>query len=270
MNYTSVVLNRLKLQKVEPIYIILTLHTFVCLLAVNLSAFSRTYTQLFFATFGVIFFEFIFRYSLKLRQKLTLAGLVSSYGIFFLLDTNYTHLFLLAAFLTVGFKYLVQFQNKHIFNPTNLSLMVVALLFSDIATLNTFRWEGSLFWSLYFIMSGLFLSFFAKRILMSLSFILGFITVAAFRSLVFDLNFKALLLPLASPALYLFTFFMMTDPKTTPESARKQLMFGFLVALIDGMLRQAQFRLAPQMSLLVITAIFFLIEYKKTFELKIV
>ncbi len=38
---------------------------------------------------------------------------------------------------------------------------------------------------------------------------------------------------LTSPALYLFTFYMITDPATSPNNKREQILVGFFIALLD-------------------------------------
>ncbi len=38
---------------------------------------------------------------------------------------------------------------------------------------------------------------------------------------------------LTSPALYLFTFYMITDPSTSPDNKKEQIVVGFFIALLD-------------------------------------
>lgn len=64
----------------------------------------------------------------------------------------------------------------------------------------------------------------------------GFVVQAAFRSLVFGTSFVTSLLPITGLAFVLFTFYMVTDPATTPVAPLAQVVFGASVALAYGAL----------------------------------
>jgi Na+-translocating ferredoxin:NAD+ oxidoreductase RnfD subunit len=50
----------------------------------------------------------------------------------------------------------------------------------------------------------------------------------------------------------LFTFFMITDPKTTVQSRRGQILVAFLVALVEMILRLCQQVHAPYFALFLV------------------
>jgi hypothetical protein len=64
----------------------------------------------------------------------------------------------------------------------------------------------------------------------------GFAVQAAVRSAVFETPLTAALLPMSGVAFILFTFYMISDPSTTPQGVRGQLAFGASVALVYGLL----------------------------------
>jgi hypothetical protein len=57
--------------------------------------------------------------------------------------------------------------------------------------------------------------------------------------LLFDTPFGAALAPMTGVAFILYTFYMVTDPATTPERRREQIIFGLSVAAVYGLLMVA-------------------------------
>jgi Na+-translocating ferredoxin:NAD+ oxidoreductase RnfD subunit len=65
----------------------------------------------------------------------------------------------------------------------------------------------------------------------------GFVVQALLRSLILGTPFAPALGPMTGVAFLLFTFYMVTDPATTPFSRSGQMAFGFSVALVYGVLQ---------------------------------
>jgi hypothetical protein len=59
---------------------------------------------------------------------------------------------------------------------------------------------------------------------------------ALVRSLVFGTPLVPALLPMTGVAYILFSFYMVSDPATTPMAPRRQVLFGAAVALVYGVL----------------------------------
>lgn len=64
----------------------------------------------------------------------------------------------------------------------------------------------------------------------------GFGLQAVLRSLLLDAPLAAALLPISGVAFILYTFYMVTDPATTPTSPAGQVVFGASVATLYGLL----------------------------------
>jgi enediyne biosynthesis protein E5 len=77
---------------------------------------------------------------------------------------------------------------------------------------------------------------FTRRVPLIMAWLVGFFAQAAVRSLVLDTPLAAGLLPMTGVAFILYTFYMVTDPATTPEEPRAQVIFGAGVALVYGLL----------------------------------
>ena len=77
---------------------------------------------------------------------------------------------------------------------------------------------------------------FTRRLPLIAAWLGGFVAQAALRSLFLDTPFGAGLIPMTGVAFILYTFYMVTDPATTPTRKRDQIIFGVSVAGVYGLL----------------------------------
>ncbi len=137
-------------------------------------------------------------------------------------------------------------RRMHVFNPSNLGITVtlLALPWVGIAPPYMFtRNLGSLLdWLLpiFIVALGFMLNAQLTRKLPLISGWLGGFALQAFiRSVVFGMPIAAPLAPMTGVAFLLFTFYMVTDPATTPSKPRRQVLFGASVAATYGVLMTA-------------------------------
>lgn len=133
--------------------------------------------------------------------------------------------------------------SRHFFNPSNLGITATLLLFPWVGIAQPYMFtenlEGFGDWALpgLIVLSGSFLnSRFTRKVPLILGWLGGFLAQAIVRSLVFDGPLVPKLLPMTGVAFVLFTFYMVTDPATTPVRPRNQVLFGAAVALAYGAL----------------------------------
>ena len=136
------------------------------------------------------------------------------------------------------FRVLINNKERHVFNPSNLGITITLLLFPWVGIAPPYQFTEYLYgvwdWLLpaLIIFSGSFLNFkFTNRLPLVLTWIGTFFCQAIFRAWLFDTSAVAALGPMTGLAFLLFTFYMVTDPPTTPSSTRNQVIFGFSVAL---------------------------------------
>lgn len=132
---------------------------------------------------------------------------------------------------------------RHFYNPSNFGITVTLLLFSWVGIAPPYQFTENLDrigdWLLpsVIICTGTFLNYrFTKRLPLIGAWLIGFALQAAVRSLLFDSPLVANLLPMTGIAFILYTFYMVTDPATTPKSVLSQVVFGFSVAAVYGIL----------------------------------
>lgn len=133
--------------------------------------------------------------------------------------------------------------SRHIFNPSNLGITVTLLVFPWISTVPPYHFTenldvfGDWLLPLFIITSGTLLNLrFSRRLPLILAWLGGFVAQALIRNLVFGASFWAALLPATGVAFILYTFYMATDPATTPDSYRGQVVFGLVLAATYGLL----------------------------------
>ncbi len=213
---------------------------------------------------GVCFvLDTVFFYLRTKQWRLTFGGLITGFAIFFLFDSAYLWMYFLVSALAMVTKHLLTYKNRHIFNPTNFALLIVCYAFQDISTFHAMRWGGQLLFSVIFILLGIGISVYAKRWIVSISFIGFFVLFAFIKSLLLPVSFMVMMLPLLGPGLQLYSFFMLTDPQTSPNTAKQQIIFSFSIALIDTILRYQQNRFAPLVSLTLVCLAFTIKDYLK-------
>jgi Na+-translocating ferredoxin:NAD+ oxidoreductase RnfD subunit len=132
---------------------------------------------------------------------------------------------------------------RHVFNPSNLGITATLLLFPWVGVAQPYMFtenlEGMGDWILpvVLICLGTFLNArFTKRLPLIASWLGVFMLQAVLRNLFFGSQLLPALTPITGVAFLLYTFYMVTDPATTPSSLRGQIAFGSGVALAYGML----------------------------------
>jgi len=133
--------------------------------------------------------------------------------------------------------------SRHFLNPSNLGITITLLLFPWVGIAPPYHFTENLNgignWILpgLIVVSGSFLNArFTRRIPLLVAWIIGFLLQAGVRSLAFDLSFLGELVPMTGMAFILYSFYMVTDPPTTPSKALSQVAFGLSVATVYGLL----------------------------------
>lgn len=167
------------------------------------------------------------------------SALISALSLCLLLRTNFHAIAALAAFVTIASKSVVRIGGKHIFNPTNAGL-VTMLLVTDRAWVSPGQWGAAVYLALLFACAGAVVVRRAARSDVTVAFIVVYCALIFSRSAYLGEPTAIPLHRLESGSLLLFTFFMISDPKTTPDSRAGRLLFAALVAFIGW---YVQFRL---------------------------
>jgi len=133
--------------------------------------------------------------------------------------------------------------SSHIFNPSNLGITTTLLVFPWVGIAPPYQFtenvSGALDWLIpgLIVASGAFLNgAYTGRLPLVAAWLFTFAGQATVRSLMFDTPVAAALLPMSGVAFLLYTFYMVTDPATTPSDFWGQVIFGSAVAITYGVL----------------------------------
>jgi len=141
------------------------------------------------------------------------------------------------------FRVRVDRGRRHFLNPSNFGITATLLLFPFVGISPPYQFTENLHgwadWLLpvIIIASGTFLNAkLTRRIPLIASWLATFVLQAVLRTVFFDAELAAALNPMTGVAFLLFTYYMLTDPATTPVAARPQILFGASVAACYGLL----------------------------------
>lgn len=153
-------------------------------------------------------------------------------GLCLLLKTTLIWVAILTAVLSIVVKFLIRADGKHFFNPSNFGI-VVAILLTGEAWISPGQWgSGGLF---IFLIGGaaMLITIKVKRLGTGIAFIATLFILEYARTVLYlGWGTDVLVHKFSSGALLLFTFFMITDPVTTPRHPWARLIWAAGVALL--------------------------------------
>jgi len=156
------------------------------------------------------------------------SALISGLSLCLLLRTNSFELAVVAAVVTVASKFVIRIDGQHLFNPTNFGIVV--MLLTGHAWVSPGQWGNVAFFALLMACLGSLVVTRAARSDITLSFLVFYMGLVFGRSLWLGEPMSIPIHRLQSGALLLFSFFMISDPRTTPRSRLGRMLFALLVA----------------------------------------
>ena len=156
--------------------------------------------------------------------------LISSFGLSLLLKTNHLEIAALAAFVSIASKFIIRINGKHIFNPSALGI-VTAIFFTDKAWFSPGQWGSSTVILFGICCLGIIVVTKVQKLDTSLVFLITFAALLFIRQIIYlgwPLDF--FVQSISTGSLLLFSFFMITDPKTTPNHTTARIIWSILVA----------------------------------------
>lgn len=138
---------------------------------------------------------------------------------------------LFVQFLGTRLAKLPRFRHKHVFNPANFALVLLMLL-SDRAWVSSGQWGSAAIGAFVLACLGFLVLTRARRAETSIVFLLSYGISLFGRALWLDDPISIPLHQLQNGALLIFAFFMISDPKTTPDAAFGRCVYATLVASV--------------------------------------
>ena len=181
------------------------------------------------------------------------SALITALGLCLLLKTNTLWIAALSGFIAIASKFLLRFKGKHLFNPANLGIIICISLTED-AWVSIGQWGTNTVQVYFFLAAALLVLLKVGRIDTSLGFLITFAGLEFLRSVVYlEWEPDHFVHYLSNGPLLLFTFFMITDPVTTPNHPRARVIWSVVIGIVAfSLTRWLQLYSAPIWALIII------------------
>jgi enediyne biosynthesis protein E5 len=169
------------------------------------------------------------------------SALISGLSLCLLLRTGSLLLAATAAVVTIASKFVLRWRGKHIFNPTNFGI-VAMMLATGRVWVSPGQWGNAAFFAFLVACLGGLVVNRAARSDVTWAFLAFYLAVLFGRALWLGQPMAIPLHQLGNGAFLIFTFFMISDPRTTPDSRAGRILFALLVALGAGCVQFVLYR----------------------------
>ncbi|MDH3619976.1 MAG: RnfABCDGE type electron transport complex subunit D [Gammaproteobacteria bacterium] len=160
-----------------------------------------------------------------------MSALITSLSLTLLLRTELIVLAIAAAGIAIGSKFLIRVKGKHVFNPANVALVSLMLL-SDRAWVSSGQWGSAALGAFGLACLGFLVLTRAKRAETTIAFLILYSALLFGRALWLGDPVSIPIHQVQNGALLIFAFFMISDPKTTPDAPLGRVVFAALVAAV--------------------------------------
>jgi len=158
--------------------------------------------------------------------------LISSFGLSLLLKTNYWWVAVMAATVSILSKYILRINGKHIFNPSALGI-VVAIFFTGNAWISPGQWGSGAVIMFGVCCLGFIVTTRVQKLDVTLAFLGSFASLVFLRQIIYlGWPMDHFIQSVSTGSLLLFSFFMITDPKTIPDHKPVRIVWSMAIAFI--------------------------------------
>ena len=227
------------IRRVDPRrWFALLLSTYV-IMGLTVFGFGRTPWQVILTVATAVGADYAANLYFRKRGGFPWSGWITGCGLALLLDYGSSPwLPMLPPLLAIGSKHLFTVNGRHVYNPALFGLISSMVLGGGlISPAPAYQWGGT--WAVAMFLAGMALVFFIPKIGRSWlvgSFLVFYLLQTAFRTWVMRHHVppEAIWLgTLSAPAFFLFTFYMLTDPATSPPKRGAQIGIAAAITVID-------------------------------------
>ncbi|WP_293647894.1 FG-GAP-like repeat-containing protein [Thiolapillus sp.] len=209
------------------------------LLGVTVLGFNRTPGQLLVVITSACVLDVVLHRLIRGSWLFPLSAFIT--GLSLSLLVNYAHglwLPLIPVFLAIGSKYLFSVDGRHVYNPSLFGIVASLVLANDMISVSpAYQWNGIPALGVFIATAAILLfGLRIRRSVLVVAFLGFFLACLGLRAWIMRHHIppETLILgTLSAPAFYLFTFFMITDPATSPESRKGQVFMALVIVLVD-------------------------------------
>ncbi len=164
------------------------------------------------------------------------SALITALGLCLLLRSNSYSTMAIAGILAIASKFFLQHHHKHFFNPANFGI-IAALILTNDAWVSPGQWGTDWWYLLLFLGFGGIVLKKVGRWDTSLTFLLAYGGLEAVRNFWLGWSWDVWQHQLMSGSLLLFALFMLTDPRSIPNSKTGRLVWSLAIAIATFILQ---------------------------------
>ena len=168
--------------------------------------------------------------------------------------------YVLTSLISITSKYVLRFRGRHLWNPTNFGVSAVVFLAPATVAVLSIQWGNVVAPMAVIWILGTVITWRVGRLHISATYVASFLLFSLVRAAMTGTPWLATVAPITGPMYQLFTFFMVTDPKTTVRSRWGQCLVVFVVALVEMLMRLNEVVYAPFYALFIVGPIALLVE----------
>lgn len=165
------------------------------------------------------------------------SGAITALGLCLLLKVDHWEWMAIASLLAISSKFLIRFRSKHIFNPSNFGILAILIL--GHGWISPGQWGSGLLVTVFLTLCAAFILIGVNRWDVSLTFLAVLFILVSIRT-VFYLGWPwdAVFHKFQSGTVLIFAFFMISDPRTSPNSRKGRIIWGAAIAGVSFLFTQ--------------------------------
>ena len=162
--------------------------------------------------------------------------MITSLGLSILLRVDQVWVMAFASVMAIASKFIIQVNHKHVFNPANFGI-VSALVLTGGAWVSPGQWGESVWFGVMFLICGGLVLRKVGRFDTTIAFLGFYIGLELLRNLYLGWTWDVWAHRMMSGSLVMFSLFMITDPRTIPNTQIGRLIWVFAIAFLTFVLR---------------------------------
>ena len=195
------------------------------------------------ALFAACATDMLLAFLLHRQVLVPISAYITGLSVGVLLQSLDTRVFAVACVWGIASKHFLRSGDRHFFNPSNFAIVSALAMLQGVATVAPgSQWGGDFRVAALILAFGLLLMRRVQRLDLVLAWLAGYVVTGLIRVALGQGGLIFALGPMAGAEFTLFTFWMIADPRTNPPDREGRIVWGLLIALVDGVLRLAEVR----------------------------
>lgn len=198
---------------------------------------------------------------LRRQFKFSQGSIIAGISLFLLIESPISLMpYAAGGFVSQLSKRIFRINDRHVFNPSNLAVVFCLYFLPDQALFTPGQWNSSPETIAFAMTIGMLVCTAAGRLPVSIAYMAGFVLMSGVRSWFSPGSVVFYAGTILGVPQTIYTFHMVTDPKTSPNRRDLQILYGAAIGITDAVLRWMIFLNSPAISLVFVCAVWPILE----------